>query len=77
MRTLDPIWQKAVADGRPINFTTDAGARFYLHNVSTDKLITRKRSSRAVFLEMLYRKGVRDELRREAITGAGHLRRQK
>jgi putative heme-binding domain-containing protein len=72
MRTLDPIWNKALADGRPINFTTDAGARFYLHNVSTDELIKKPRS-RAVYLEMLYRKGVRDELRREAITGLAKL----
>lgn len=72
MKALDPIWRKAVADGRPINFTSDAGARYFLKSVSTDDLLKLKRS-KAVFLELLLRRGVRDEFRREALAGLAKL----
>jgi putative heme-binding domain-containing protein len=68
MRALNPLMRKAIASGQPIKFTTTAGARFFLKNVSTDDLLKMKRSP-GVYLELLFRKGVRDEFRREALTG--------
>ncbi|HEX3147462.1 MAG TPA: PVC-type heme-binding CxxCH protein [Gemmataceae bacterium] len=68
MRALDPQVKKAIASGKPIQFTTPAGARFFLKNVSTDDLLKMKRSP-GVFMELLFRKGVRDEFRREALVG--------
>jgi putative heme-binding domain-containing protein len=65
-RTLDPIWQAALAANKPIPVTTDAGARFFLRNIPLAQLLQMKRT-RAVNLELLYRSGVRDEVRREAL----------
>ncbi len=68
MRTLGPIVQKAIAEKRPIKFTTAAGARYFLKSVATEDLLKMDRTS-AVFLELLFRPGVRDEFRREALAG--------
>src|SRR5262249_42393057 len=67
MRSLDPHVKQAIAEGRKIKFTTAAGARFFVKTISTDDLLKMERSP-AVFLELLFRKGVRDEFRREALT---------
>jgi putative heme-binding domain-containing protein len=66
MKPLDPYVKKAIAEGREIHATSLAGARFFLKSVSTDDLLKMKRS-RGVDLELLSRKGVRDEYRKEAI----------
>ncbi|MHB1422711.1 MAG: PVC-type heme-binding CxxCH protein [Gemmataceae bacterium] len=66
MKALDPIVSKAIKAGKEIRFTTTAGARFFLKNVSTDDLLRLKRTP-AVFMELLFRKGVRDEYRKEAL----------
>jgi putative heme-binding domain-containing protein len=66
MRALEPHWKKAIAAGRQIKFTSDVGARFFLRSVSTDELLKLPRS-RAVDLELLFRKGVRDEFRNGAL----------
>ncbi|AWM40413.1 dehydrogenase [Gemmata obscuriglobus] len=66
MRALDPIVKKAIADKRPIKFTTPAGARYFLKSVATDDLLKMDRTP-AVYLELLFRPGVRDEFRREAL----------
>jgi hypothetical protein len=60
--------KKAIAEGKTIRFTTPAGARYFLRTVSTDDLLKMKRTS-GVYLELLFRKGVRDEFRREALGG--------
>src|SRR5439155_14189948 len=49
-----------------------AGARYFLKSVSTEDLLKMKRSQ-GVYLELLFRKGVRDEYRREALTGLAKL----
>jgi putative heme-binding domain-containing protein len=72
MRALDPLVKKAINEKRPIQFKTAAGARFFLQSVSTDDLLKMERSQ-AVYLELLFRKGVRDEFRREALTGLAKL----
>jgi putative heme-binding domain-containing protein len=68
MRALNPLVQKAIAEKRPIKFTTAAGARYFLKSVSTDDLLKMDRTP-AVMLELLFRPGVRDEFRREALAG--------
>jgi putative heme-binding domain-containing protein len=68
LKTLEPYWKKALAQGRPLNLSSEAGARFFLSSINTDDLLKMKRS-RAVYMEMLFRKGIRDEFRREALTG--------
>ena len=72
MKALEPYWKKAVAEGQPIHFTSSAGARYFLRNVTTDELLKMKRD-RAVDLELLFRRGVRDEFRREALADLARL----
>lgn len=72
MKALDPLVKQTLAAGQRINFTTDAGHRYVLRNTSTDDLLKMKRD-RAVNLELLFRKGVRDEFRRDAITSLAKL----
>ncbi len=72
MRALDPFVKKALAEGRPINFTSTAGARFFLKTVSTDALLKMK-PARPVYLELVFRKGVRDEQRKSALAGLARL----
>lgn len=71
-RTLQPLMDKATRENRRVAFTTDAGARFYLKNLSNDELLTQKKD-RLVYVEMLNRPGLRDEARREAIAGLAKL----
>jgi putative heme-binding domain-containing protein len=66
LRALQPLFDRAVASGQEVAFTTDAGARFLYRNLKTDDLLTRPRN-RAVNLELLFRPSVRDEHRREAL----------
>jgi putative heme-binding domain-containing protein len=75
MKALDSVLRKAIAEGRPIKFTSAAGARFFLKNVSTDDLLKMKRDQ-AVYLELLFRTGVRDEYRQEALTGLAKLEKK-
>ena len=66
MRALEPLLRRAVADKRPIKFTTPAGAKYLLKSIATDDLLKMDRT-REVNVELLYRPGVRDEFRREAV----------
>jgi len=75
MKTLEPYWKQAIADGREIAFSSDAGARFFLKNVTTDELLRLPRS-RGVYRELLYRDGVREEYRQEAISGLARAENQ-
>jgi putative heme-binding domain-containing protein len=72
MKTLDPILRRAIDAKQPIQFATDVGARYFLRNVSTEQLLLEPRS-RPVYLEMLYRPGLQDEQRREAVRGLAGL----
>jgi len=72
MKTLEPYWKQALAAGAEIAVTSDAGARFLLRSVSNDELLKMKRN-RGVYLEMLYRPGLQDEQRREALAGLAKL----
>jgi putative heme-binding domain-containing protein len=68
MKALDPLVKKAIAEKRPIKFTTAAGARYFLKAVATEDLLKMERTP-GVLLELLFRPGVRDEFRREALAG--------
>jgi putative heme-binding domain-containing protein len=72
-RALDPIVSKAIKDGKKIAFKTAVGARYFLRNVSTDDLLKMQPRTQGVYLELLFRPGVRDEYRREALTGLAKL----
>ena len=72
MKTLDPYWRKAVAEGRPIEFTSEAGSRFFLGRIGIEDRVWMSRS-RGVDLELLRRSGVRDETRREAVADLAKL----
>ncbi|MBN9522140.1 HEAT repeat domain-containing protein, partial [bacterium] len=73
MKALDPLIRQAVAERRPIPFTTPAGARYFLRAVATDDLLRMERTA-GVNAELLMRPAVREDVRREA---AGVLARQK
>jgi len=68
MKVLEPVVKRAITEKREIKFTSEAGARYFLKSVGTDELLSMKRS-RPVYLELLFRPGVRDEFRREALAG--------
>ncbi|MFO0951948.1 MAG: PVC-type heme-binding CxxCH protein [Isosphaeraceae bacterium] len=72
LRALEPHWKKALAEGRPIKFTSDAGERYFLRSVTTDELLKLKRT-KGVDLEILSRKGVRDEDRQAALKDLARL----
>jgi putative heme-binding domain-containing protein len=72
MRTIEPIVRAAVESGQRVDFASDVGARYFLRSLPTEKLLQEPRT-RAVYLELLYRPGLQDEQRREAIAGLAKL----
>ena len=68
MKALEPLVRTAVAEKRPIAFTTPAGARYFLRAVDTDQLLRMEKTA-AVHNELLARPGIRDEVRRDALAG--------
>ncbi len=66
MRTLEPIWKAMLATGKTVPVTSEAGARFFLRNISVEQLVKMERT-RPVNTELLLRPGVRDEMRRDAL----------
>jgi putative heme-binding domain-containing protein len=73
MKALDPVVKSALAAGKVVNFTSEAGARFFLGGLSVDQLL-KIEPTRAIDLELLFRKGVRDEDRKAAL---GDLAKQE
>src|SRR5262249_19556517 len=53
-------------------FAGAAGARFFLRKIDTDSLLKMKRS-RGVLQELLFRKGLREEVRRQALADLARL----
>ena len=72
LKALEPYVKKALAEGRSIEFSSDAGARYFLQNVATSDLLKMKRN-RGVLQEVLFRKGVREEDRRGALVDLAKL----
>ena len=75
MRTLQPIVDQSLRDNREIAFTTEAGRRYWLKNLSTEKLLAQKKD-KLVYAEILGRPGMRDEDRKQAITELAKLENQ-
>jgi putative heme-binding domain-containing protein len=75
LKALQPIFDRAVQSSQEVAFTTDAGIRFLYRNLKTDDLLKRERS-RGVYLELLFRPGVRDEYRREALAGLAKVEKK-
>jgi putative heme-binding domain-containing protein len=72
LRVLQPQFQAAVAAGQQVPFVTDVGARFMLRNTSLAQLLKMERT-RPVNLELLFRPGVQDDVRREAVRGLAKI----
>jgi putative heme-binding domain-containing protein len=75
MKALDPFVKEAIAAGHRFAFTTPAGARFFLKSVGTDDLLKMERTPE-VCRELLFRKGLRDEQRKEALAGLAKAEHQ-
>jgi putative heme-binding domain-containing protein len=75
-KALDPIVSRALKEGRRLSFQTTAGARYFLRNVGTDDLLRMKPRTEGIYLELLFRPGVRDEYRRESLTGLAAMNKQ-
>lgn len=75
MKSLDPYWKKALAEGRKIEVTSEAGMRYLLSNISTADLLAMPRD-RAVYHELLYRAELRDEQRQEALVGLAKVEKK-
>ncbi|WZO95955.1 GDSL-type esterase/lipase family protein [Isosphaeraceae bacterium EP7] len=73
LKTLEPYWRKALAEGRPVEFSSEAGARFFLKGVGTDDLLKMKRSV-AVASEILLRGGVDTATRGQALADLAKAR---
>ena len=52
LKTLEPTWNKALESGAEIAMTTDAGRRYWLHALPTERLLKQPRT-RVVCVEML------------------------
>jgi putative heme-binding domain-containing protein len=75
MKQLEPYVTKAIREGKDILASSPAGARYLLKSVSTDDLLKMKRGQ-AVYLELLFRKGIRDEFRTEAMNGLAQVEKK-
>jgi putative heme-binding domain-containing protein len=75
LRALQPALSKAIAAGHKLKMRTPAGMRYLLRNVTTGELMRMERSA-GVYEELLFRPGVRDEFRREALKGLATLKKR-
>ncbi len=67
MRALDPYLRPALVEGRSLEINSPAGDRYFLRKVDTDLLLKMKRQV-GVLREILWRAGIREEARRQALT---------
>ncbi|WP_165251512.1 PVC-type heme-binding CxxCH protein [Paludisphaera soli] len=72
LRALEPVVKKALREGRTIEFRSDAAARYFLDRAAPEDLIQMKRS-RPVLREILFRPGLREEDRRQALADLAAL----
>ena len=71
-RQIEPFWKAALAKGQQIPVSTDVGARFFIRAITNDQLLKMKRN-KDVYNEIVLRHGIRDDLRREAVTQLAKL----
>ncbi|AMV37813.1 PVC-type heme-binding CxxCH protein [Planctomyces sp. SH-PL62] len=72
LRALEPHVRKALGEGRTIEFRSDAAARYFLDRAAPEDLLQMKRS-RPVLREILFRPGLREEDRRQALADLAAL----
>jgi putative heme-binding domain-containing protein len=72
IKSLEPVWKRALAEGQPIAGASDASMRMLISRIKTEELLKMNRS-RAVYVELLARSRVRDEYRQEALSGLAKL----
>ncbi|HEY2894068.1 MAG TPA: PVC-type heme-binding CxxCH protein, partial [Pirellulales bacterium] len=65
LKTLGPVWQKALASAGEVRMTTDAGKKYWLRHIRSEQLVKQPRTA-DVCREMLLRAGLLDEVRRQA-----------
>ena len=75
MKALEPVWRKALREGQEIGGGNEEAFRVMLKSVSNEDLLRAKRS-RVIYHELLERKGIRDEVRQEAITGLAKIEKK-
>ncbi len=75
MRQLTPLVAKAIATGHKLKMKTPEGMRYVLRTVSTPDLMKMERNQ-GVYLELLFRRGVRDEYRKEALGSLAKLEKK-
>ena len=67
MRTIDPLLPEGDS-GQKHRLQNTGGVRYFYKTVGTDELLKLEKNA-GVYMEMLFRKGIRDEYRREALVG--------
>lgn len=66
MRTLEPIWKRHLALGKPFKMRTHIGNRFLVRNMNNTLLLKMERNA-DVCRELLTRPGIQDEYRLDAL----------
>lgn len=74
MRALEPFWRKAVAERGLAAVSSSSAREFLLNELGTDDLLKLEKE-RDVYEEILFRPGVRDEFRNEAISQLANIDR--
>ncbi len=72
MRQLEPVWRKAIADGRPLCQDNPAGVNYLMNSVSAAELLKLPRTP-VVYQTLLTRDGVPEAVRLEALEGLAKL----
>jgi len=72
MRQLEPLWRKAIAEGKPLCADNPAGVNFLMNSVNTAELLKLPRTP-VVYQAMLTRDGVAEVNRMEALDGLAKL----
>jgi putative heme-binding domain-containing protein len=72
MKAIEPYLSKSLAEGNLLPLANPAAMRLFVKSVSTDDLLKMKRDP-AVCRELLARRGIRDEQRREAAASLAKL----
>lgn len=75
MKALEPALRQAIVEGRDIAPSNDAALGMLLRGITTGDLMRAKRT-RAICLELLTRRGVQDEVRKEALDSLAKLTKQ-
>ena len=72
LRQLEPLWRKAIAQGKPLCADNPAGVNYLMNSVSTGELLKLPRTP-LVFQAMLTRPDVAETSRLEALAGLAAL----